>query len=293
MKTTKIKSLNEYFSQTISGDGFNSSNGVFKVDYKPFQDLSISVGRDPDPSILVKDSVFQVGDLVKGKVEGKSKKITGEVIETFKQQDGKSYRIKIQGLRDKKIYSLIPGSIEFTEDRGNTKNLMGVAISSREKMQQNLKYDGGNVVWGSLEGESDKDLLIPIDNPDHIEGPFGTGWRIILSQNPVPGERIFAGVTCNPNTHEIYCDSKLNPVTLKDTLKAAEAYCFMRHHKDLSDINDQIKCLLGVIFLEMKNELEAKKILVQHFHSLAGESYGQCRDRDLQQAQSIINTFIS
>ena len=106
MKNT-IKSLNEYFSQTISGDSFNSSNGVFKVDYKPFQDLSISVGRGPDPSILIKDSVFQIGDLVKGNVQGKKKKVTGEIIETFKQNDGKSYRIKIQGLKDKKIYSLI------------------------------------------------------------------------------------------------------------------------------------------------------------------------------------------
>ena len=40
MKKTHIKSLNEFYSQTLTGDSFNSSNGVFKVNYKPFSDLS-------------------------------------------------------------------------------------------------------------------------------------------------------------------------------------------------------------------------------------------------------------
>ena len=62
MKRT-IKLINEQFAQTLNGDGFNSSNGVFKVNYKAYSDLSMSVGRDPDPSLLVKDSAFQVGDV--------------------------------------------------------------------------------------------------------------------------------------------------------------------------------------------------------------------------------------
>ena len=53
----KIKSLNEYFSQTL-GDSFNSSNGVFKVNYRSYSDLSLPVGRGPDPSLLIKDSFF-------------------------------------------------------------------------------------------------------------------------------------------------------------------------------------------------------------------------------------------
>jgi hypothetical protein len=291
MKNT-IKSLNEYFSQTLTGDAFNSSNGVFKVDYKPFQDLSISVGRGPDPSILIKDYVFQVGDLVKGSVQGKKRKITGEIIETFKENDGKSYRIKIQGLKDKKIYSLIPGSIEFTEDRGNTKNLAGLSISSREKMAQNLKYDAGNIVWGSLEGETPHNFLIPLENSDSIEGPFNTGWKVIFCEDLPKSNKIFNGISCNPLSSDIYCINGIGNPLIKDIIKAAEAYCFMKYHKEIIDLDDKIKCLLSIIFLELKNEQEAKKILIQHFPSLTGESYGLCRDLDLEKAKSIINTFI-
>jgi len=72
----KIKLINEQFAQTLNGDGFNSSNGVFKVNYKAYSDLSISVGRDSDPTLLVKESSFQVGDIVKGNTKGISKKCT-------------------------------------------------------------------------------------------------------------------------------------------------------------------------------------------------------------------------
>ena len=97
----RIKLIDEQFAQSINGDGFNSSNGVFKVNYKAYTDLSLAVGRDPDPSLLVKDSVFQVGDVVKGKIKGGNKNATGEVIETKKATDGKSYVIKIQSLKIK------------------------------------------------------------------------------------------------------------------------------------------------------------------------------------------------
>ena len=68
-----IKRIDEQFAQSLNGDGFNSSNGVFKVNYKAYTDLSLDVGSDADPSLLVKYSVFQVGDIVKGKVKGKEK----------------------------------------------------------------------------------------------------------------------------------------------------------------------------------------------------------------------------
>ena len=77
MKNTTIKSLNEYFAQSLDGDSFNSSNGVFKVSYRAYDDLSMPVGRGQDPSLLIKDSIFQTGDLVMGNVKGKDKKIKG------------------------------------------------------------------------------------------------------------------------------------------------------------------------------------------------------------------------
>ena len=158
------------------------TNGVFKVNYKAYSDLSIAVGRDADPSLLVKDSAFQVGDIVKGKVKGSAKKIKGEIIDTSKSIDGKSYVIKIQSLKNKKNYTLVPGSIEFCEDRGNSKNVMGMGIDSREKNAQNLKYNGGNVVWGSLENKVLDHPYSDIEG-EAVEGPMGTGWKIQFSED--------------------------------------------------------------------------------------------------------------
>ena len=171
----KIKSLNEYFSQTLTGDSFNSSDGVFKVNYKAYSDLSLAVGRDEDPSRFIKDSVFQIGDLVKGNVKGKKSKIKGEVIESSKSTDGKSYIIKIQSFKNKKTYALIPGSIEFIEDRGHTGDITRMAISSRDKNAQNLRYSSGNIVWGSFEGK--EEYGTPIEE-DTMNAPMGTGWRV-------------------------------------------------------------------------------------------------------------------
>ena len=70
----KIKKLNEQFAQTFSGDGFNSSNGVFRVRYKAFDDLSQAKGREIHPYDYVKGEEFQVGDIVSVNIGGKGKK---------------------------------------------------------------------------------------------------------------------------------------------------------------------------------------------------------------------------
>jgi len=292
MKKTSIKSLNEYFSQTLSGDGYNSSNGVFKVNYKPFSDLSIAVGRDPDPSLLIKDSRFQVGDFVKGNVQGKKKKISGEVIEITKAQDGKSYKIKIQSERTKKAYSLIPGSVEFEEDRGNSTNSMGLAVSSREKMAQNAKYDGGNVVWGSLENEDTSMLMVDPENNDLIDGPMGTGWKIKIEDELPSGDTIFNSAVIDPTSNLITSIRSNDIEELKNRLKAIEAYCFMFYHPELNSYPIDLRTLIGIVFLELKNEHEAKKSLIQNFPDLSGRSYGESRDEHIEKAKEIINSFL-
>jgi hypothetical protein len=292
MKKPIIKSLDEFYSQTLTGDSFNSSNGVFKVDYKPFSDLSISVGRDPDPSILIKDSRFQVGDFVKGNVQGKKKKIIGEVIEVSKSEDGKSYIIKIQAERDKKSYTLIPGSIEFVEDRGNSTNIMGMNVTARERMAQNAKYSGGNVVWGSLESENRNILPLNPENDNPVEGPFGTGWKIKFVDELPEGTPVFNSLI--PDNKEKIIFSLMNDDTdhLKNLLKAAEAYFFITNHDELKEDPIDLKTLMSIIFLEIKNELEPKKILIKHFPESTGRSYGECRDQHLEKAKSMINRFL-
>jgi len=286
-----IKRIDEQFAQSLNGDGFNSSNGVFKVNYKAYSDLSLAVGRDPDPSLLVKDSVFQVGDIVKGMVKGKEKKIKGEVLEVSKATDGKSYIIKIQALRNKKTYTLIPGSIEFCEDRGNTKNVMGMGISSREKNAQNLKYNGGNIIWGSLENKM-------LDHPysdvegQPVEGPMGTGWKIRFVEDIPQDNLIFNSVLAAPEEKLMsFSRSALNS-SFKDILKAAEAFCYFCYHPDLSEEPIDLKTLLAILFLEVKNEMESKKQMIQNFPHLCNRSYGEVKDDHTEKAKSILNRFL-
>lgn len=286
-----IKSIDEQFAQSLNGDGFNSSNGVFKVNYKAYSDLSMAVGRDADPSLLVKDSVFQVGDIVKGKVKGKEKKIQGEIIETSKSTDGKSYRIKIQSGKNKRTYTLIPGSIEFCEDRGNTKNVMGMGISSREKNAQNLKYNGGNIIWGSMENKKLEHPYIDIEG-EEVEGPMGTGWKVKFVDDLSDDNLLFNSLIANPDNNLITFSRSANNNSFKDILKAAEAFCYFCYHPELSEEPIDLKGLLSILFLEIKNELESKKQMIQHFPDLCNRSYGESKDEHNDRATSIINRFL-
>lgn len=292
---TRIKLIKEYFAQTIAGDGFNSSNGVFKVNYKAYSDLSIAVGRDADPSLLVKDSAFQIGDIVKGKVHGLDKKVKGEIIETIKAIDGKSYTIKIQSAKDKKTFTLIPGSVEFIQDRGYSRNTMGMSISSREKNAQNLKYDAGNIVWGSLEKRTIDPLYANIEESP-ISGPMGTGWMVQFVDNKTEGhlifDTIFDSILVKKEENLLICPRERVDMDFMDKLKAAEAYCFIFYNPELQDLSEDLRSLIAVIFLEMKNEIEAKKNLIKKFSELNQRSYGEVRDEHFDQAQQIINSFL-
>jgi hypothetical protein len=292
MKKKQIKSIDEFYSQTLTGDSFNSSNGVFKVDYKPYSDLSISMGRDADPSILVKDSRFQVGDFVKGNVQGKKKKITGEIIEVSKSGDGKYYIIKIQSQKSKRSYVLIPGSIEFVEDRGNSTNALGANVSARERMAQNTKYDGGNIVWGSLENKETDFVPSDPEMDDPMEGPLGTGWKVKFVDNLPEGEVLFNSVVTDPVSKTIFCLLDGHSGNLQDLLKAVESYVYLLNHDQLKQDPKDMIALMSVIFLEIKNELYAKKIIVQNFPEIAGKSYGESRDQNFDKAKSMINGFL-
>jgi hypothetical protein len=288
----RIRRINEYFSQTLSGDGFNSSNGVFKVNYKAFNDLSMSVGRDPDPSLSIKDSAFQIGDLVKGKVKGKDKKISGEVIRNKKSEDSKSYIIKIKTFKNNEIVTLIPGTIEYVEDRGNSANrTLGSTVTQGERSQKNLKYNGGNVVWGSLENENDE-IGEPLEG-EAIEGPMNTGWRIMfvnsLGLRKEEGVRILASCSVNKDTSTIYF---IRGASDNETIKAIESYCFMCFNDELQNLDIPTKTLLAVKLLDLKNEKEAKKKLVQYFPDLCNVSYGETKDSKDLETDNIIKGFL-
>jgi hypothetical protein len=289
MAKRRIQSLNEYFAHSLDGDSYNSSNGVFKVNYLPYNDLSMSVGRDPDPSFEIKDSQYQIGDIVKGKVRGRKKEITGEVIETIKSQDGKFYKVRIRSPKNNKIYSLIPGSIEYVQDRGNSRNKMSVNVSSKEKSSQNLKYSGGNIIWGSFENEEEDG--VPLENNKEIEGPMGTGIKIIIKDSIGSSEFPLDGFDFDENENIIKCKRISDYEELKNSIKAAECYCFFNSHEELKNEDTALKCILCVIFLEKKKELDAKKYIIRNFNTLAGTSYGEAKDDHEKNASEIIKKF--
>lgn len=287
----RIKFINEQFAQTINGDGFNSSNGVFKVNYKAYTDLSLAVGRDPDPSLLIKDSVFQVGDVVKGKIQGKKNSVTGEVIGTKKSIDGKSYVVKVQAIKDKKNYILTPGSIEFVKDNGNTQNTVGMSISSREKNAQNLKYNGGNIIWGSMENKI-IDPLYTDEDDRAVTGQMNTGWKIKFVDRLPKENLIFNSILADPEQTLMFFSREETNNAFNDILKAAEAFCYFLYHPDLNEYPIDLKSILGVLFLELKNENDAKKQFIQYFPDLTKRSYGESRDEHHDKAKSIINSFL-
>ncbi len=122
-----IKSINEFFDVGVFGDtyGYGGANGVFKVQYKPYKDLSVTVGPDPNIKRNVKGSEFQVGDIVIGTPINSKEKVAGMVVRSERTPDNKSYRYHVQVHSKKKqkeeVLELIPGSVEFVDngDKGH------------------------------------------------------------------------------------------------------------------------------------------------------------------------------
>ena len=122
-----ILSLHEFFDTGIFGDtyGYGGANGIFKVAYKPYKDLSVSVGPDPKVPRNIPGSKFQVGDIVIGMpIEGK-KKVAGMVVKNVLAPDQKSYKDFVQvhtkGKKEQKVMELVPDSVEFVDmgDKGH------------------------------------------------------------------------------------------------------------------------------------------------------------------------------
>lgn len=122
-----ILTLNEFFDTGVFGDtyGYGGANGIFKVQYKPYKDLSVSVGPDPRVPRNIPGSKFQVGDIVIGEPINDDKKVAGMVVKNILAPDHKSYRFFVQihtkGKKDQKVLELKPDTVEFVDmgDKGH------------------------------------------------------------------------------------------------------------------------------------------------------------------------------
>lgn len=122
-----IKTINEFFDVGVFGDtyGYGGANGIFKVQYKPYKDLSVSVGPDPNVKRNVRGSQFQVGDIVIGQPVDSEKKVAGMIVRAERAPDNKSYKYFVQvhtkGKDTEEVLELIPDSVEFVDngDKGH------------------------------------------------------------------------------------------------------------------------------------------------------------------------------
>jgi hypothetical protein len=148
-----LKSIYEDFAggDNAYGDtyGFGGANGILKINYKPFADLSVSVGRDPNIPNDVKGAKFQIGDAVIGKsINPKDdKKYNGVIVRSFRTPDNREYRYFIQvynkGKKTERVIEIKSDSIKFAPggDHGH------IEIDSRDGRNQSVpkKYNSDTV----------------------------------------------------------------------------------------------------------------------------------------------------
>lgn len=300
----RIKRLNEQFAQSFSGDGFNSSNGVFKVKYKSYDDLSKPRGREINPYDHVKGEEFQAGDSVLVKLKGKKDKIEAEIISASRTPDGKSTIFRVKNLMNNKTYRVPVHSIEPLNDRGNISldNRSASTISNKQKFLTSLRYNAGNFIWGSLESkktEMKTDLLLKegdsllerpgiIDpsvqicligssHPDymkHVENFKKLG--VIYS---IPEEKKIFIHKEDPNFKKI----NDNHLIVMEALEIAKMIL-----KGRKNIDEKFNDILAAQILRNKGYKDAYKIIASNFTKKHGVSYGQCADELVPEMQEYL-----
>ena len=96
-----------------------------KINYKPFADLSVSVGQDPDAEDTVQGSQYQLGDVVIAQPLDSKKKVPGVIVRAFRNPDNRQYRFFIQvykkGKDTERVIEVKSDSIKFADggDHGN------------------------------------------------------------------------------------------------------------------------------------------------------------------------------
>jgi hypothetical protein len=292
----KIKKLNEQFAQSFSGDGFNSSNGVFKVKYKAYDDLSQAKGREIHPYDHVKGEEFQAGDLVLVNLGTKSKKkMKGEIISSSRTEDGKSTRFKVKSIKTNRIYTVPVYALEFLEDNGNVtrkKGGNGSTIANKEKMLTSLKYNNGNFIWGSLESKKlnmKSDMLLK-EGDSVMERPsiIDPSMNVVLIDDTHPDYathienfKKLGSIYTIPENKSIYIHKK-DPSFSKfndNHLVVIEAVEIAKMiSKDRNAVDEKYNDVLAAQILRNKGLKEAYKIIASNFLKKYGTSYGEYVD---------------
>ena len=122
-KMKYIKSINEDFGGESGafGDtyGYGGANGILKINYKPFSDLSVSVGTDPNMPTNVKGDEYKIGDVVIAEPLDSKDKVTGVIVRAFRNPNNIGYRYYIQvynkGKKTERVIEIKGNSVKFAE----------------------------------------------------------------------------------------------------------------------------------------------------------------------------------
>ena len=149
--------INEFFQDVgVFGDtyGYGGANGVFKVTYKPYKDLSVTIGPDPDVPRYRKGSQYQVGDYVTAKPINSKKRIAGMVIKAVLSSDNKNYKYFVQimskGKKEEEVVEVVPSTIKFIEggDKGFNQQGAKFNMDAADGEVYNSPYVYNNNVGG-------------------------------------------------------------------------------------------------------------------------------------------------
>ena len=301
----RIKRLYEqqYFAQSFSGDGYNTSNGVFKVQYKPYDDLSISKGRDVIPSQYIKGQEFTIGDSIKAKIKGSEVPVQGKIVGMVRNDDATEYQFTLKSDKTNKVFPIILASMELIQRPGfNGPSGTANVDTNKEKMALNMKYNHGGLVWGKLESKVHKNGDILLTN----NGQKATRKGILdnsLTLSVVGHEDPHAAIHqsnfkklgiayMDTKTRTIYIDST-NPdfQSLTDdhliTIEAHEA----AHNMIKDTIKDNIEVICDLVaarLLRNKGYNSPYKIIVSNFLGRHKASYGESLDSNMKTLDGIL-----
>ena len=300
----RIKRLNEqqYFAQSFSGDGYNSSNGIFKVQYKPYDDLSISKGRDVIPSQYIKGQEFTIGDLVKAKIKGSEISVQGRVISMVRNDDATEYHFKVKSDKTNKVFPIIQSSMELVQRAGFWNASNGTTVdTNKEKMALNMKYNHGGLVWGKLESKFHKNDILLTNNGQTAtrKGILDNSLTLSVVSHDDPHTQIHQGnfkklgiAYMDTKTRTIYIDST-NPdfQSLTDdhliTIEAHES----AHNMIKDKIKDNVEVICDLVaarLLRNKGYISPYKIIVSNFLGRHKCSYGESLDTNQKTIDGIL-----
>lgn len=292
----RIKRLNEqqYFAHSFSGDGYNTSNGVFRVQYKPYNDLSVSRGRESIPFHYIKGQEFQIGDQVKARIKGSEENVHGKIVSMNRDEHSKEYRFSVKSDKTNKIFPVISSTMEMVKDTGFASASRTANVDlNRGKMALNMKYNHGGLVWGKLESKTNKNGDILLTNNGQTATRKGVLDNSITLSVISPEDK-------NVNLHHpnfqklgiAYLDTKSRTIFIDssnpdfqrlsdDHLIAIEAH-EIAHNMIRETVKENIEIICDLVaarLLRNKGYNSSYKIIVSNFLGRHKNSYGDYLDQ--------------